>query len=46
MFAVRLSARVLSRGGRRRNLPPGNARAEGFHADLNARLVRVNLNDA
>ena len=30
MFAVRFQHGVLSRGGRRRNSPPGNTRAEGF----------------
>ncbi|WCM23135.1 hypothetical protein NDK50_34870 [Paraburkholderia bryophila] len=30
MFAVRFQHGSLSRGGRRRNSPPGNARAESF----------------
>jgi hypothetical protein len=30
MFAIRFQHGFLSRGGRRRNSPPGNARAEGF----------------
>ena len=37
-----LSTRVLSRGGRRRNLPPDNARAEGFFA-LHARLIKTRI---
>lgn len=36
MFAVRFQHGSLSRGGRRRNSPPGNARAEGFTVDTRA----------
>ncbi len=36
MFAVRFQHGFLSRGGRRRNSPPGNARAEGFAFDAHA----------
>jgi hypothetical protein len=32
-FAVRFQHEALSRGGRRRSSPPGNARAEGFFPD-------------
>jgi hypothetical protein len=37
-----LSTRVLSRGGRRRNSPPGNARAEGFFV-LRAHLIKMRV---
>lgn len=30
IYAIRFQHGFLSRGGRRRNLPPDNARAEGF----------------
>jgi hypothetical protein len=36
MFAVRFQHGCLSRGGRRRNLPPGNARAESFTLDTSS----------
>ncbi len=36
MFAVRFQHGFLSRGGRRRNSPPGNARAESFNFDTRA----------
>jgi len=39
MFAVRFQHGSLSRGGRRRNSPPGNARAESFTPDTRAVTV-------
>jgi hypothetical protein len=41
IYAIRFQHGFLSRGGRRRNSPPGNARAEGF---ISFHLIKVSDN--